>query len=146
MLCAIGRTDELYRRPPNRFAAEFLGRANLLPVVVEDAGSNGFVAVRAVGERLIVASAGERAGERRLLCVRPQHLTLAAEFGHSNRIGGNLREVRWQGELIHVVAGVGDTLLRIVATRAPNLPKIGERLDLFFSPVDASLIPEDVGV
>ena len=31
-LSAIGRTGELYRRPPNRFAAEFLGRANLLPV------------------------------------------------------------------------------------------------------------------
>ena len=34
-LSAIGRTAELYRRPPNRFAAEFLGRANLLPVIVE---------------------------------------------------------------------------------------------------------------
>src|SRR5208282_3690403 len=27
-LCAIGRTADLYHRPPNRFAAEFLGRAN----------------------------------------------------------------------------------------------------------------------
>src|SRR5271166_3288877 len=145
-LSAIGRTGELYRRPPNRFAAEFLGRANLLPVVVEDVRpADGFVAVRAAGERLIVASTGERAGERRLLCVRPQHLTLAAEFGHSNRIGGNLREVRWQGELTHLVAEVGEILLRIVTTRTPNLPKVGERLDLFFSPSDASLIPEDAG-
>src|SRR5271166_209732 len=145
-LSAVGRTSELYKRPPNRFAAEFLGRANLLPVVVEDVRpADGFVAVRAAGERLIVASTGERAGERRLLCVRPQHLTLAAEFGHSNRIGGNLREVRWQGELTHLVAEVGEILLRIVTTRTPNLPKVGERLDLFFSPSDASLIPEDAG-
>ncbi|HTR12061.1 MAG TPA: ABC transporter ATP-binding protein, partial [Roseiarcus sp.] len=44
-LSAVGRTSELYRRPPNRFAAEFLGRANLLPVVVEDARrADGFVA------------------------------------------------------------------------------------------------------
>jgi len=145
-LSAVGRTSELYRRPPNRFAAEFLGRANLLPVVVEDARrADGFVAVRAAGERLIVAGRGECAGERSLLCVRPQHLTLAAEFGHSNRIEGSLREVRWQGELTHLVAGVGDTLLRIVTTRAPNLPNVGERLDLFFAPGDATLIPEDAG-
>jgi 2-aminoethylphosphonate transport system ATP-binding protein len=70
-LSAVGRTGELYRRPPNRFAAEFLGRANLLPVIVEDERSaDGFVAVRGGGERLVVASDGEPAGQRRLLCVR----------------------------------------------------------------------------
>ena len=47
-LSAGGRTGELYRRPPNRFAAEFLGPANLLPVLVEqEADASGFVAVRA---------------------------------------------------------------------------------------------------
>jgi 2-aminoethylphosphonate transport system ATP-binding protein len=58
-LSAIGRTSELYRRPPNRFAAEFLGRANLVPVVVEQEDS-GFMAVRAGDQRLLVAGAGER--------------------------------------------------------------------------------------
>jgi 2-aminoethylphosphonate transport system ATP-binding protein len=146
-LSAVGRTGELYRRPPNRFAAEFLGRANLLPVIVEDERSaDGFVAVRGGGERLVVASDGEPAGQRRLLCVRPQHLTLTAEYGYSNRIGGRLREVHWQGELTHLVAEVGDTLLRIVATRVPPLPQSGEPLDLYFAPADASLIPEEAGV
>ena len=76
-LSAIGRTSDLYRRPPNRFAAEFLGRANLLPVVVEgDTRKEGLVAVRAGDDRLVVASDGAPSGARRLLCVRPQHLTL----------------------------------------------------------------------
>ena len=145
-LSAVGRTAELYRRPPNQFAAEFLGRANLLPVVVEDHAADGFVAVRIGDERLVVASAGEPAGARCLLCVRPQHLTLTAETGHSNRIGGRLREVHWQGELTHLIAEVGDTLLRIVATRLPALPERGSQLDLFFAPTDASLIPEEAGV
>jgi 2-aminoethylphosphonate transport system permease protein len=79
-LSAIGRTSDLYRRPPNRFAAEFLGRANLLPVIVEEgAAKEGLVAVRAGGDRLVVASDGAPSGVRRLLCVRPQHLTLTAE-------------------------------------------------------------------
>jgi 2-aminoethylphosphonate transport system ATP-binding protein len=146
-LSAIGRTADLYRRPPNRFAAEFLGRANLLPVVVEGSTRrDGMVAVRAGGDRLVVASDGAPAGARRLLCVRPQHLTLAAEHGYSNQICGRLREVLWQGELTHLVAEVGDTVMRIVATRLPSLPERGAPLDLFFAPADASLIPEETSV
>ena len=147
-LSAVGRTGELYRRPPNRFAAEFLGRANLLPVVVEaERATEGLVAVRAGADRLVVADDGAPAGARRLLCVRPQHLTLAAEYGYSNRIGGRLREVHWQGELTHLVAEVGETLVRVVATRLPAaLPERGGLLDLFFAPADASLIPEEAGV
>src|SRR5208283_3070678 len=58
-LSAVGRTHELYRRPPNRFAAEFLGRANLLPAEVEgERSADGFVAVRAGSERLMVAGEG----------------------------------------------------------------------------------------
>ena len=146
-LSAIGRTVDLYRRPPNRFAAEFLGRANLLPVVVEgDVRKEGMVAVRAGDDRLVVESDGSPSGARRLLCVRPQHLTLTAEHGLYNRIGGRLRDVLWQGELTHLVAEVGDTVMRIVATRLPSLPERGAPLDLFFAPADASLIPEEAGV
>jgi 2-aminoethylphosphonate transport system ATP-binding protein len=146
-LSAIGRTCDLYRRPPNRFAAEFLGRANLLPVVVEGGvRKQGMIAVRAGDDRLVVACDGAPSGARRLLCVRPQHLTLAAEHGYSNKICGRLREVLWQGELTHLVAEVGDTVMRIVATRLPSLPERGAPLDLFFAPADASLIPEEAGV
>src|SRR5271165_6806145 len=131
-LSAIGRTSDLYRRPPNRFAAEFLGRANLLPVVVEgDVRKEGMVAVRAGDDRLVVASDGAPSGARQLLCVRPQHLTLAAEHGYSNRICGRLREVLWQGELTHLVAEVGDTVVRIVATRLPALPEHGGVVEMF---------------
>jgi 2-aminoethylphosphonate transport system ATP-binding protein len=145
-LSAIGRTADLYRRPPNRFAAEFLGRANLLPVVVEEgAPKEGLAAVRAGDDRLVVESDGSPSGAHRLLCLRPQHLTLSGEYG-SNRIGGRLREVLWQGELTHLVAEVGDTLMRIVATRLPSLPERGAPLDLFFAPADATLIPEEAGV
>ncbi len=31
----MARARDLYREPPNRFTAEFLGRANLLPVKLE---------------------------------------------------------------------------------------------------------------
>jgi 2-aminoethylphosphonate transport system ATP-binding protein len=142
-LCAHGPTADLYRRPPNRFAAEFLGRANLLPVVVEDAGpTQGFVKVRAGATSLVAAARDERPGSQRLLCVRPQNVTLARGDARSNAISGVLREVHWQGELTHLVAEVEGAAFRIVTTRLPALPERGGRLDLFFAPGDASLIAE----
>ena len=45
-----------------------------------------------------------------------------------------------------LVAEVGDTIMRIVATRLPSVPERGAPLDLYFAPADASLIPEEAGV
>ena len=146
-LSAVGRTGELYRRPPNRFAAEFLGRANLIPVAVEqDADASGLVAVRAGEERLVVSGAGERAGAKKLLCVRPQNITFARDATHSNRLVGVLSEVHWQGELTHFVVEVGGALIRVVATKVASLPSRGDKLEMFFAPADASLIEEDAFV
>src|SRR5208282_227902 len=145
-LCAVGRTDDLYHRPPNRFAAEFLGRANLLPAVVEGEAEKGFVRVRVGEAKLVVAGRDEPAGAQRLLCVRPQNLTLAGDAERSNRIIAVVREIRWQGELTHLVAEVGDAVLRVVATRLPNPPKRRDRLEVFFAPADANLIVEDAVV
>ena len=146
-VAAHGPTAELYRRPPNRFAAEFLGRANLLPVTIENPGtSNGFATVRAGATQLVAAGHDEVVGTRRLLCVRPQHVTLNRDDVHSNGIGGVLREVHWQGELTHLVVDVENTPVRVVATRLPVLPRPGSPLDLFFAPSDATLIPDDARV
>ncbi len=145
-LSAIGDAGELYRRPPNRFAAEFLGRANLLPVVVEGAvREGGFVGVRLGGTKVIVAGANAPSGAERLLCVRPQNLTLTGDAERSNRIEAVLSEIHWQGELTHLVAQLGESILRLVATRLPSPPARGERLEVFFSPSDANLIVEDAG-
>ncbi len=146
-LSAVGRTHELYRHPPNRFAAEFLGRANLLPVEVQGDGPEaGTIAVSVGGGRVLVSGWDIPLGAKRLLCVRPQHLSLTPDAERANRIETVLREVHWQGELTHLVASVGDTLVRVIVTRLPQLPARGERLDFYFAAGDATLIAEDAGV
>jgi len=80
------------------------------------------------------------------LCVRPQNLTLTGDAERSNRLEAFVSEIHWQGELTHIVAEIGESILRVVATRLPNPPARGERLEVFFSPADANLIAEDVGV
>lgn len=72
--------------------------------------------------------------------------TLTGDAERSNRIEAVLTEIHWQGELTHLVAAIGDVILRVVATRLPNPPARGDRLALFFSPADANLIVEEAHV
>lgn len=147
MLNAHGPTAELYRRPPNRFAAEFLGRANILPARVEDNGSaSGFAKVAVGADSVLALPSSLPNGGGCLLCVRPQHLALQPDGNDVNVIAGTLRDVHWQGELTHLVLDVADTIVRVVVTRPPDLPPAGSRMKLHFSPSDASLIPADAHV
>ncbi len=147
-LSAHGPALELYRRPPNRFTAEFLGRANLLPVIVSEAvASSGFVRVRLGAATVLAAAAGEAPGAKRLLCVRPQHLSLTPDAADANKIVGVLKAAHWQGELTHLTLDVEGVAVRVVATRLPAAgPKIGEAVDLYFAPSDACLIEDDSDV
>lgn len=147
-VCSHGPTAELYRRPPNRFTAEFLGRANLLPVTVAEAAGPKGLAKAKLGDAVLAgAGRSEKPGDKTLLCIRPQHLSLTGDEEHSNRIVGTLKEVHWQGELTHLVLDVDGTPVRVSATRLPmSLPERGTAMPLFFTPGDTSLVPEDARV
>ena len=87
-LSAIGRTGELYRRPPNRFAAEFLGRANLLPVVVEGRGAGPWLCRRPDRRR----EGGRQ--RRRSSCRRAAPPVRAAAEPHLDRRRGTIEQHR----------------------------------------------------
>ncbi|HUC16327.1 MAG TPA: ABC transporter ATP-binding protein [Acetobacteraceae bacterium] len=155
-LVALGPSRELYQRPPNRFAAEFLGRANLLPVVMETPGETpreapreaqgageGMAAVRFGTTRLGVrASAGIAASESCLLCVRPHDLFLAPREAGANCLSASVREVRWKGDLHDIVLEAEGQTLRLTSAPLRTPPEPGTRLTVHFSPADATLIPE----
>ncbi|RFB79972.1 ATP-binding cassette domain-containing protein [Methylovirgula sp. 4M-Z18] len=144
MLSAHGATNELYRHPPNRFAAEFLGRANLLPVTPSDPGTTGgYASVTLGSSRLLAPAKADLPRNKCLLCVRPQNVTLTPESASTNRLSGNLTDIHWQGELTHLVLEIAGTAFRVVTTRAPANLQIGRPVDLFFAHDDSSLIAED---
>jgi 2-aminoethylphosphonate transport system ATP-binding protein len=146
-LCAYGPTEQLYHRPPNRFAAEFLGRANLLPARVESrCSTSGFATVRIGATRIGGVCGDLAAGKSALLCVRPQNLMLDRGSADLHTLTGTLRDVHWQGELTHIVLDIDATPVRVVLTRPHALPRIGSRLDIHFSSNDASLMAEDAHV
>ncbi|EPY6885439.1 2-aminoethylphosphonate ABC transport system ATP-binding subunit PhnT [Klebsiella quasipneumoniae] len=140
-LIAHGETHELYHYPPNRFSAEFLGRANILQATaLTDSLQPGLVNVSCGGGLVNAFCRGGLHGNNKLLCIRPQHMSLAPRSATSNRLNATLTSVHWQGDLTHLLCDVAGEAVRIVMTQVNPLPRAGDKLALYFEPGDAVLI------
>ncbi len=144
-LVACGSSRELYHAPPNRFAAEFLGRANLLPVTMDAADdAAGFARVRLGDSALLARMRPDwQVGGEYLLCVRPHAVSLQPLKQPCNHLTGAVRAIQWQGDLHNITFEVHGTLARIVCTPLREPPQPGATLDVYFAPEDATLIAED---
>jgi len=142
-LMALGPSKALYRDPPNRFAAEFLGRANLLPVRLESAGVDGLARVR-FGTLGVLARAHPAlsSGQACLLCVRPHDMSLD-DGAAQNAIAGVVQSVQWQGELHSITLEAEGRTLRLVSTPLRAPPEPGSWCTARFAAEDATLIAED---
>jgi 2-aminoethylphosphonate transport system ATP-binding protein len=145
-LVAFGGSRGLYRHPPNRFSAEFLGRANLLPVTSLEPASGGFAQVRFYDTTLTATNPhGLDQGTDCLLCVRPHELRLREDAGGANALTGIVESVQWQGEAHSVVLDLQGHKLRLTSTPLGELPEQGTKLAVAFDPAHASLVPETKG-
>jgi 2-aminoethylphosphonate transport system ATP-binding protein len=141
-LMAEGASHRLYRAPPNRFAAEFLGRANLLPVHVEDARQAPGVAQVRLGDTILsVMTSAPFGRERALLCVRAHDLSLSpVPVQPANTLTGTVRDVVWQGDQLSIDIDVNGHDLRAVCAPMRTAPAPGSRLAVYFAAEDACLI------
>jgi putative spermidine/putrescine transport system ATP-binding protein len=94
----VGKPDEVYEQPANRFVAEFLGEINLLPL--KDLKVESGVASGLFEDRRLSVQAGGANGAESILAIRPEHLTMAT--GAEPPRGGNairaaLDDVVYQG-------------------------------------------------
>ena len=144
-LVAHGASQDLYRHPPNRFAAEFLGRANLLPVRLEARDPDGRLARVGFGPAILRARAhpGVALGSRCLLCVRPHDLSLGSAAGAANMLEGRVQSALWQGDQHHIAVMVGETILRLAVPPLAEPPRPGAPLRLHFRAEAATLIQDD---
>ncbi|CAN5237273.1 ABC transporter ATP-binding protein [soil metagenome] len=72
-----GTPADLYERPADAFVADFIGGANLLPVIVEGRAEAGMIAVRLGQTRVVVPDRGFAKGEG-LLVLRPSAVALSS--------------------------------------------------------------------
>jgi 2-aminoethylphosphonate transport system ATP-binding protein len=144
-LVAHGLSRDLYRSPPNRFTAEFLGRANLLPVRMESLEEDGRHARVRFGEFRLLAQAQAQLwpGAACLLCVRPHDLALEPRDAASNVLEVRVLSTLWQGDQHSIAVEVQGTTLRLASTPLAEPPRAGDRLTLHFRPEAATLIADD---
>ena len=147
-ISAVGATQQMYLRPPNRYVAEFLGHANLLPVRLAAAGAE-LADVRFGDVPLRVAHGDASAlGPDALLCVRPHALRLldGADAAPANTLRGTVEAVLWQGDQQQLRVACGDARLRISAPPAPHPPRVGDVVRFGFAPRDACLVRSDAAL
>ena len=144
-LSALGGASTLYRQPPNRFAAEFLGRANLLPVTIEAIDpAAGRASVR-FGTTMLTARSNPAlgVGQIALLCMRPHDLLLCREGERPNQLSGIVTSAQWQGDSQLVVARVADHEVRLTSAPQDELPRPGTGVTFHVPPDRLRLIAAD---
>jgi putative spermidine/putrescine transport system ATP-binding protein len=132
----VGTPTEIYRRPANRFVANFIGQSNLLDVEIA-----GREAVR-FGDIVIPFAdlPAELAAKKRVtLCIRPEDVKLTAPV--AGRLSGDITFVRDLGSTVEVRVALGGQ--EVIASASPShwsSLRSYARLGLQFSPEAATAL------
>ncbi|MBI5563846.1 MAG: ABC transporter ATP-binding protein [Chloroflexi bacterium] len=116
----FGTADQLYRRPATVFVAGFIGRANLIEVMVREVAA-GRVAVEIAGVAQMLEGTwdGLRAGVKTLAVLRPEAVGLGTP-GAAGTIPGIVRSRVYLGEKAEYVVEAGGQSLLIVRFEGEN--------------------------
>ena len=117
-IAQMGTAEELYRAPASAFVAQFIGRVNLVESRVLGA-SGGRVAVELWGGSLSVPAAdGYATGQRLVLVLRPESLTLVSESAKAADgevvVPGVVRSRTFLGEKVEYTVEIAGALLQAV--------------------------------
>ena len=133
-LVQIGRPDELYERPVNRFCASFLGDSNFIEGSVIE--RDGRVVVYRAGHRRFrqIAESGH-AGDRIVLALRPEKISLCERepVDKVNRLSGVLAHLNYFGSHFHMALrtdDLGTVLVTAPAWQSPVAPELGKHLHI----------------
>ena len=139
-IAQVDAPEALYRRPSSLFVADFIGESVLIPV--ERAGSGATL----LGRPLKLAGAVPPGRDLRLV-IRPEHLRLGEAGADENGLGGELRQVVYQGDSMLLIVDAGGGLelrVRLPADRATQsgVAAIGARVGLALHRDDSVVLAE----
>jgi spermidine/putrescine ABC transporter ATP-binding subunit len=136
----LGPPLEVYRRPANRFVADFIGESNLLAGTVERTGDEA-VFTSQKGLRVRVPASGPASGPAYLV-VRPEYLRLgdAPSEARGNRYRAEVLELLYVGDLVkyRLLVDERDELSAKALASSPGVAwKVGQQLTVSWNPEDA---------
>jgi spermidine/putrescine transport system ATP-binding protein len=144
----VGRPDEIYERPANKFVADFIGETNFLNGVVK--GQNGsIIEIELIGTGLIHVESSRTFtnGQPVAVAVRPEKLRLNSEVKDGNNLKGRLEDVIYIGTDTHYgVRFAGGQKVRIreqnVTQEYYQLSSPGSEVTVSFTRTSARILTE----
>lgn len=139
-LLQVGPPKEIYELPRSRFAADFIGVMNFLPVT---AASGAFTTRN--GNPIAAAHVNDAAGTgEAVAAVRPERLSIGE--GGENRLEGTVSAIAYHGLdlLLHITTELSDTpvIARMTADVADrHRPETGQQIALSWSARDTHIFP-----
>ncbi|HEY6240472.1 MAG TPA: ABC transporter ATP-binding protein [Burkholderiales bacterium] len=132
----IGTPKELYERPQNRFVADFIGINNLLEGAVRTVES-GFLAVdTALGRLRALPNAELRAGDKCVICVRPENIAVGGAGAERNVARGRISFAAYLGNTLRYDVDLGQGITFKVDDRDPwhhEQRAMGAEVDIGFA-------------
>lgn len=137
-----GSPRDLYDRPASRFAAEFVGSANLLEAEITAPHGNGHMTVTAGGLTLHASGTGIGSNTHALVCIRPETIVPANGLGDANVFAARVGRVSFLGASLNCELAVGGLTLRV---DMPARTRIAEGDELLFrvAPECVVLVPDE---
>jgi len=112
----VGTPQEVYRRPQNRFVANFIGEANFISGVVVDSGG-GMAAIETelgVLSGAVAQSAADlEAGMQATCVIRPESLKIETYQTEENCIPGKVGDATYFGEVAQYQFDCGEVPLKV---------------------------------
>ena len=144
----IGKPDEIYERPANKFVADFIGETNFLDGVVK--GQNGaIVEIELSGTGLVCVQSSRTftKGQQVSVAVRPEKLRLNSEIKDGNNLKGRVEDVIYIGTDTHYgVRFAGGQKVRLreqnVMQGHHEMVRMGEEVSISFTYVSPRILTE----
>ena len=108
----------LYLRPRSRFAAQFVGQADLLECTVVGAEGGHWTVDTPIGRLQAIPSSPEAMPSGRAsLLIRPEHIGLrAGAVGAGNEVAGVIERLVFSGRIVEYFVRVGERSVRVQGT------------------------------
>ena len=144
----IGKPEEIYERPANKFVADFIGETNFLDGVVK--GQNGSIVEIELADTGIIHVESSRMftnGQRVAVAVRPEKLRLNFEIKDGNNLNGRVEDVIYIGTDTHYgVRFAGGQKVRVreqnVSQEYYQLSNPGDEVIISFTHISPRILTE----
>lgn len=139
-LLQVGTPHDIYENPETRFAADFIGVMNFMPVIKS---STGFVAtdgsiIQATHTHILADDSAATAA------IRPERLRVG--IAGENHLQGQISAIAYHGLdlLLHIKSELSDApiIARMTADEAEKAsPKVGQKITVNWSAADTHIFP-----